>query len=146
MNSLTTHLKSDTKKENSLSLNDINSTKTNSESFRSLLITNGYTRFDCEGIKGDRCYDSYHKDFVENEKLSYTIFCYCYNLRGIVENPENFEFCFESQIETGNGILGLESVQWCFKTKENCLTNILGFEAIVNSNWKNLGSIPFGEI
>ena len=129
--------------KNSLSLNLLNQKKTKSEVFRSLLISNGYKRFNGTENKGTRCYDSLCKEFFHNGKYSYSIFCYCYNLRGVVDNPDLFEFGIESQIETELGIVGLESVQWDFLSEQKILTNIIGFEALVNMNWKNLGEKPF---
>jgi hypothetical protein len=60
-----------------------------------------------------------------------------------MDNPGLFEFGIESQIETELGIIGIESVQWDFSSEQKILTNIIGFEALVNMNWKNLGEKPF---
>ncbi|MFN9953738.1 MAG: hypothetical protein ACK55I_11625, partial [bacterium] len=69
--------------------------------------------------------------------------CYCYDLNGIVENPEIFEFSFEVQINAGAGMIGLESIQWDFRTEEDAIFNIEFFESKVNDVWKALGSIKF---
>lgn len=124
-------------------MKDLNQKKTNSEKFRSLLVANGYKRFPGTENKGTRCYDSLCKEFYNNGEYIYSVFCYCYNLKGIIESPELFEFGLESQIDTELGIVGIESVQWDFSTEQKSLRNVIGFEALVNMNWKNLGERPF---
>lgn len=114
-----------------------------SESFRKKLVEFGYRRFDGKKLKGDICYDAYFKDFMNGNDLGYTIYCYCYDLTGIIENPEIFEFSFEVQINAGIGMIGLESIQWDFRTEENAEFNIEFFEKKVNDVWKALGGINF---
>lgn len=129
--------------KNSFSLKTLNQKKTNSELFRSLLVANGYKRFSGTENKGTRCYDSLCKEFFNEGEYIYSVFCYCYNLKGVIENPELFEFGLESQIDTELGIIGIESVQWDFTTEQKSLRNVIGFEALVNMNWKNLGEKIF---
>lgn len=129
--------------ENLLSINNIKKVSDVSDSFRKKLVEIGYRKFDGKPIKGEICYDSYHKDFSDDEGLNYTIYCYCYDLNGIVENPEIFEFSFEVQINAGAGMIGLESIQWDFRTEEDAIFNIEFFESKVNDVWKALGSIKF---
>lgn len=129
--------------ENSLSISKIKKSSFISESFRKKLVELGYRKFDGKRLKGDICYDAYFKDFMNGDDLSYTIYCYCYDLTGIIENPEIFEFSFEVQINAGIGMIGLESIQWDFRTEENAEFNIEFFERKVNDVWKALGSINF---
>jgi len=129
--------------ENSLSISKIKKSSLISESFRKKLVEVGYRRFDGKKLKGDICYDAYFKDFMNGKDLGYTLYCYCYDLTGIIENPEIFEFSFEVQINAGIGMIGLESIQWDFKTEENAEFNIEFFEKKVNDVWKALGAINF---
>ena len=129
--------------ENFLSINKMQKGSSVSDSFRKKLVELGYRKFDGKPLKGEICYDAYHKDFSTEENLNYTIYCYCYDLKGIVENPEIFEFSFEVQLNAGAGIIGLESIQWDFRTEEDALFNVKFFEAKVNDVWKALGAIKF---
>ena len=129
--------------ENFLSINNMQKGTSVSDSFRKKLIELGYHKFDGKPIKGQICYDAYYKDFSVGSNLKYTIYCYCYDLKDIVDNPEIFEFSFETQISAGLGIIGLEAIQWDFKTEENAEFNIQFFEKKVDAVWKVLGSINF---
>lgn len=130
-------------KENSLDLRTLQRDDQVSVLFRNHLISNGYTRFDVAEMKGPLCYEGYFKDFSVDGKLSYTIYCYCYDLRGIIEDPSRFQFIFESQIESERGIIGFESVQWQFETFSKGQENLEYFESQVESYWKISGSKKF---
>ena len=130
-------------KENSLDLRTLQRDDQVSVLFRNHLISNGYTRFDVAEMKGPLCYEGYFKDFSVDGKLSYTIYCYCYDLRGIIEDPSRFQFIFESQIESEKGIIGFESVQWQFETFSKGQENLEYFESQVESYWKISGSKKF---
>lgn len=114
-----------------------------SDFFRKKLIELGYHKFDGKPIKGQICYDAYYKDFNNGSELKYTIYCYCYDLKDMVDRPELFEFSFETQISAGLGMIGLESIQWDFRTEENAEFNIVFFEKKVDEVWKALGGINF---
>lgn len=130
--------------ENFLSINSIKKgTSEVSDSFRKKLIELGYRKFDAKSIKGEICYDAYFKDFKSDGSSNYTIYCYCYDLNDIVPNPEMFEFSFEVQINAGLGIIGLEAIQWDFKTEESAEFNIGFFEEKVEVVWKALGGLKF---
>lgn len=130
--------------ESSLSINNIKKgTSPVSDSFRKKLVEMGYRKFDAKSIKGEICYDAYFKDFNSDDSADYTIYCYCLDLNGIVPNPEFFEFSFEVQLNAGIGIIGLEAIQWDFKTEESAEFNIIFFEEKVRDVWKALGSKKF---
>lgn len=130
--------------ESSLSINNIKKgTSEVSDSFRKKLVERGYRKFDAKSIKGEICYDAYFKDFNSDDSTDYTIYCYCLDLNGIVPNPEFFEFSFEVQLNAGIGIIGLEAIQWDFKTEESAEFNIIFFEEKVRDVWKALGSKKF---
>lgn len=129
--------------ENFLSINNMQKGTSVSDSFRKKLVELGYHKFDGKPIKGQICYDAYYKDFSGESDLKYTIYCYCYDLKDIVDKPELFEFSFETQISAGLGIIGLEAIQWDFKTEESAEFNIQFFEKKVDDVWKALGSINF---
>jgi len=129
--------------ENSLSINKIQKGSDVSGEFRKKLVERGYKKFDGKPIKGEICYDAYYKDFSLEEKLKYTVYCYCYDLKDMVPNPEQFEFSFEVQLNAGIGIIGLEAIQWDFKTIESSELNIILFEKKVDDVWKALGGIEF---
>ena len=61
----------------------------------------------------------------------------------MVEKPEVFEFAFEVQLNAGAGIIGLEAIQWDFRTEESSIFNIKYFEKKVDDVWKSLGGINF---
>jgi hypothetical protein len=113
--------------EGSLSINNIQKTTPVSDSFRKKLVELGYRKFDGKPIKGEICYDAYYKDFNVEKELKYTIYCYCYDLKGMLDNPELFEFAFETQINAGAGVIGLEAIQWDFRTEESSEFNIRFF-------------------
>jgi hypothetical protein len=129
--------------EGSLSINNIQKTTPVSDSFRKKLVELGYRKFDGKPIKGEICYDAYYKDFNVEKELKYTIYCYCYDLKGMLDNPELFEFAFETQINAGAGVIGLEAIQWDFRTEESSEFNIRFFENRVDAVWKSFGSIKF---
>lgn len=130
--------------ENSLSINNIKKgTSEVSDSFRKKLVELGYRKFDAKPIKGEICYDAYFKDFTSDNESNYTIYCYCCDLNGIVPNPQFFEFSFEVQLNAGIGIIGLETIQWDFKTVESAEFNIIFFEKKIEDVWKALGGIKF---
>ncbi|NBU98256.1 MAG: hypothetical protein EBS19_08615 [Spirochaetia bacterium] len=129
--------------EDFLSISNMQKGTSVSDSFRKKLVERGYRKFDGKPIKGEICYDAYHRDFSNSDGLKYTIYCYCYDLKDIVPNPEVFEFSFEVQLNAGIGIIGLEAIQWDFRTEENAELNIAFFELRVDSVWKALGSIKF---
>jgi len=130
---------------NSLSLNDVKKDLTRSEKIRELFISIGYKPFSAKEIKGEKCYSAYYKEFYNESDYIYSIYCYCYNFNGLIENPEKFEFVLESQIETEKGLIGLESVQWLFGNKEEAFNNIRYFENLVKKNWIFGGSNKFPE-
>lgn len=138
-------LKLNTQGINSLSLNKIKKDLTRSEKIRELLLSLGYSPFNAKNIKGDKCYSGYYKEFFNNSEYIYSIYCYCYDLTGLVDNPEMFEFVLEAQLETERGLIGLESVQWIFKNTEEAFNNIRYFENLVNNNWIFTGSNKFPE-
>jgi len=138
-------LKLNTQGINSLSLNKIKKDLTRSEKIRELLLSLGYSPFNAKNIKGDKCYSGYYKEFFNNSDYIYSIYCYCYDLTGLVDNPEMFEFGLETQLETERGLIGLESVQWIFKNTEEAFNNIRYFENLVNNNWIFTGSNKFPE-
>lgn len=78
-----------------------------------------------------------------DKDLKYTIYCYCYDLKDIMEDPELFEFCFECQIETGKGVVGIESVQWNFTNPAESKINLEYFQEKVDIIWKSFGSKKF---
>jgi len=129
--------------ENFLSINNMQKGTLVSDSFRKKLVELGYHKFDGKPIKGQICYDAYYKDFNNGDDLKYTIYCYSYDLKDIVDKPELFEFSFETQINAGLGIIGLEAIQWDFKSEENAEFNILFFEKKIDDVWRSLGSIKF---
>ncbi len=132
--------------ENFLSINNIKKgTSQVSDSFRKKLVEMGYRKFDGKPIKGEVCYDAYFKDFNSDDSTDtdYTIYCYCLDLDGIVPNHQFFEFSFEVQLNAGIGIIGLEAIQWDFKTEESAELNIILFEEKVGDVWKALGGIKF---
>jgi hypothetical protein len=61
----------------------------------------------------------------------------------MLDNPELFEFAFETQINAGAGVIGLEAIQWDFRTEESSEFNIRFFENRVDAVWKSFGSIKF---
>lgn len=138
-------LKLNTQGINSLSLNKIKKDLTRSEKIRELLLSLGYSPFNAKNIKGDKCYSGYYKEFFNGADYIYSIYCYCYDLTGLVDNPEMFEFGLETQLETERGLIGLESVQWIFKNTEEAFNNIRYFENLVNNNWIFTGSNKFPE-
>jgi hypothetical protein len=111
--------------------------------FRNLLVSKKYTKFDAKKIKGDVCYDAYYKDFENDKGLKYTIYCYCYDFKDLIDNPENFEFIFEVQLNTGRGVIGIETIQWDFQTNPKSLINIEFFENKIEQIWKNFDSLNF---
>jgi hypothetical protein len=111
--------------------------------FRKLLVFKKYSKFDGKKIKGEVCYDASYKDFENEKGLKYTIYCYCYDYKGLVDNPENFEFCFEVQLNTGRGIIGVEAIQWDFGTNPNSLINIEFFEKKIEEIWEKFDSLNF---
>lgn len=138
-------LKLNTQGINSLSLNKIKKDLTRSEKIRELLLSLGYSPFNAKNIKGDKCYSGYYKEFFNDSDYIYSIYCYCYDLTGLVDNPQIFEFVLEAQLETERGLIGLESVQWIFENKEEAFNNIRYFENLVNNNWIFTGSNKFPE-
>lgn len=129
--------------ESFLSINNMQKGTPLSDSFRKKLVEMGYRKFDGKPIKGEICYDAYYRDFKNGEDSKYTIYCYCYDLKDLVDRPELFEFSFETQINAGLGIIGLEAIQWDFKTEKNAMFNIQFFEEKIDDIWKSLGSIKF---
>ena len=129
--------------ENFLSINKMQKGSDLSDSFRKKLVEMGYHKFDGKPLKGEICYDAYYKDFNNGDDLKYTIYCYCYDLKGVVEKHEVFEFSFEVQLNAGMGIIGLEAIQWDFRTEESAILNIKYFEKRVDIVWESLGGINF---
>ena len=111
--------------------------------FRKLLVFKKYIKFGGKKIKGEVCYDAYYKDFENEKGLKYTIYCYCYDYKDLVDNPENFEFCFEVQLNTGRGIIGVEAIQWDFGTNPDSLINIEFFEKKIEEIWEKFDSLNF---
>jgi len=111
--------------------------------FRNLLVSKKYTKFDAKKIKGDVCYDAYYKDFENGKGLKYTIYCYCYDFKDLIDNPENFEFIFEVQLNTGRGVIGIETIQWDFQTNPKSLINIEFFEKKIEEIWEKFDSLNF---
>ena len=111
--------------------------------FRKLLVFKKYIKFDGKKIKGEVCYDAYYKDFENEKGLKYTIYCYCYDFKDLIDNPENFEFIFEVQLNTGRGIIGVEAIQWDFGTNPDSLINIEFFEKKIEEIWEKFDSLNF---
>lgn len=111
--------------------------------FRNILIHKKYIKFDGKKLKGELCYDSYYKDFLDDGKLKYTIYYYCYDLKGLTKNPEIFEYSAESQIESEKGVIGLETIQWNFITSDIAEENIEYFENQIEMIWRQLGKKLF---
>jgi len=130
-------------KENFLSIDKMQKGSEVSDFFRKKLVEIGYHKFDGKPIKGEICYDAYYKDFGDEEGLNYTIYCYCYDLKGMVENPEIFEFAFEVQLNAGLGIIGMEAIQWDFRTIQDSILNVRYFEKKIEDVWEALGKIKF---
>lgn len=139
----TTQFQSITKGESFITIDGLHTGSPNSYIFRNILISGGYTKFDGEKIKGEFCYDAYLKEFKESKNLKYTIYCYCYDLRKIMEDPELFEFVFEVQMETERGIIGIETVQWNFIHPIDAKENLYYFESKIQKIWKELGGKNF---
>lgn len=129
--------------ENSLYINQIQKESHNSVLFRNLLVSKKYRSFDGKKLKGDLCYDAYYRDFTNESGLKYTIYCYCYDLKGITENPEVFEFSLEVQIETERGIIGFEAIQWDFRDIKIAENNLKYFESKSEIIWKEFGGKNF---
>jgi hypothetical protein len=129
--------------ENSLCISEIKKGSKKSHVFRNILIEFGYSKFDSSGLKGEFCYDSYYKDLKLENELKYTLYCYCYDLKEIMEDPELFEFSLECQIESEKGVLQIESVQWNFINPISARENLKYFENRIESIWEILGSKKF---
>jgi hypothetical protein len=129
--------------ENSLYISDIQKGSNNSHIFRNLLVDYGYIKFEGKTLKGDNCYDAYYKYFKTGEDLKYTIYCYCYDFKNILDDPELFEFVFESQIESERGIIGIESIQWDFTNTNEAKSNLIFFQEKIEMIWTSLGSKKF---
>lgn len=117
--------------------------------FRTYLISVGYEKLssDIKNIKGEFCYDSYYKDFLDaSGKLKYTTFCYCYDFREVIDSYEKYQFIFEAQVECGRGILGIESIQWESENLEESIINIKYFEDSTEKIYKSLGEYKLPEI
>ena len=129
--------------ENFLFIEELQKGTDTSGFFRKLLVFKKYTKFDGKKIKGEVCYDAYYKDFENKKGLKYTIYCYCYDYKDLVDNPENFEFCFEVQLNTGRGIIGVEAIQWDFGKNPDSLINIEFFEKKIEEIWEKFDSLNF---
>jgi hypothetical protein len=134
---------SHTEREGFLSICELQTGSPNSYIFRNILVSEGYSRFDGQKIKGEFCYDSYSKEFLDGNNLKYTIYCYCYDLAKVMENSELFEFSFEVQIESDRGILGIESIQWDFRNPMNAKENLNYFQTKIEKIWQELGKKYF---
>lgn len=143
MSQQTDQSKSDFPKESFLLIDELQKGTDTSGFFRKLLVSKKYIKFDAKKIKGDTCYDAYYKDFENEKGLKYSIYCYCYDLKELVENPEAFEFSFEVQLETGRGIIGIETIQWDFRKNVDSLINIEFFEKKIEQIWEAFDSINF---
>lgn len=130
---------SNTKIGDSLSFSKIQKNSDRISHFKNVLIRNNYYKFDYSRLNKNYCYDAYSKEFLNGDKLKYIIICYFYNLKGIYEFPEAFEFSFETQIETDMGIINLESTQWVLTTKERSESLIHYFQDKSESMWKITG-------
>lgn len=126
--------------ENSFTLSEVQKSSHFSLAFRNVLVSNGYKKFDGKAVKGDFCYDSYYKYVEDNNELKYIIYCYCYNLKMILDESDTFEFNFEVQLESERGIIEFSSVQWDFRTIEIAKENMEYFEEKSESIWKIFGS------
>jgi hypothetical protein len=60
-----------------------------------------------------------------------------------MEDSDLFEFVFESQIESGRGIIGIESVQWDFTLPLEAKENLLYFQEKINTIWESFGGNKF---
>lgn len=140
-------LKRSEETENTILISSIQKNVSFSAIFRNYLVSQGYEKLNNNEIKGDLCYDSYYKDFLDDVgNIGFTVFCYCYDLREIVEDHEKYQFVFESQMESGRGIIGIETIQWVSKDLEEAIINVKYFE---NKNWeiyKIMGSFPLPKI
>ena len=134
---------SHTEREGFISIDSLQTGSQNSHIFRNILISEGYLKFDAQKIKGEFCYDAYLKEFTEANNLKYTIYCYCYDLKKVMDESELFEFCFEVQIESERGILGIESIQWDFRNPTNAKENLNYFQNKIEKIWQEVGKKYF---
>lgn len=130
---------SDTKNQNSLSISKIQEGSDRISHFKNTLVVKGFSKFDASALNKNYCYDSYSKEFLEEDRLKYIIICYFYNLKGVYEFPEAFEFSFETQIETDMGIISIESTQWVLTTREKSESLINYFQDKTELMWKLSG-------
>lgn len=130
---------SSTNLENSLSIAEIQKNSDRISHFKNTLLKGGFHKFDFSGLNKNFCYDAYSKEFIEEGKLKYVIICYFYDLKGVYDFPEAFEFSFETQIETEMGIISIESTQWVLTAKERSKMMIKYFEDKAESIWKLTG-------
>ena len=136
---ITNHLLSDAKNQNSLSISKIQEGSDRISHFKNTLVGRGFQKFDASDLNKSYCYDAYSKEFLEGDRLKYIIICYFYNLKGVYEFPEAFEFSFETQIETDMGIISIESTQWVLTAKEKSDALIDYFHDKAESMWKLTG-------
>jgi hypothetical protein len=132
-------LSSTTNLENSLSIAEIQKNSDRISHFKNTLLKNGFYKFDFSSLNKNFCYDAYSKEFIHDGNLKYIIICYFYNLKGIHDFPEAFEFSFETQIETHMGIISIESTQWVLTSKERSETLINYFQQKSESIWEITG-------
>lgn len=143
MRQQTIQFQSYTEKEGFLSIGELQTGSQNSYIFRNMLVSEGYSRFNAQNIKGEFCYDSYSKEFLNGKDLKYTIYCYCYDLKRVIEEAELFEFSFEVQIESDRGIIGIESIQWDFRNPATAKDNLIYFQNKIEKMWSDLGGKYF---
>lgn len=106
-------------------------------------MESGFSKFDTGKNKGDFCYAGYYKFVKSGEDLKYVIYCYCYDFKEIMKDPELLEFSLECQIESEKGIFGLESIQWDFTNPETAKQNLDYYQQKIEEIWKVLGSNRF---
>lgn len=132
--------------ENTILISEIQKNVSFSAVFRNYIISIGYSKLPTQDIKikGDFCYDGYYKDFKDSDgNLIYTIYCYCYDFREVIDQYEKMQFIFESQLQTVCGIIGMETIQWVSEDLEKSIINLRSFEKSTQKTSEALGKIKF---
>jgi hypothetical protein len=132
--------------ENTILISEIRKNVSFSAVFRNYIISIGYSKLPVSDIKikGELCYDGYYRDYKDNDgDIIYTIYCYCYDFRGIIDQYEKMQFIFESQLQTMCGIIGMETIQWVSDDIEKSIINLKFFENSTQKTSEALGKIKF---
>ena len=129
--------------ENTILISEIQKNVSFSAVFRNYLISIGFGKLSNYEIKGEYCYDGYYKDYFNSSgNIAFTIYCYCYDLREILDVYDKLQFVFESQMESSRGIIGIETIQWVSDGMKDAITNLKYFEEKNIEIYKIMGSIP----